>query len=536
MSLVWILILLLVGAVVAWVSSRWHPQLPRYVSLLTLAGQFVYLLFVWIKFLHPAKALGDSAMLKEVNVAWIPQFGVHFHLGLDGLSLLLIALTSFLGFMAVLASWKEIQTRVGFFHFNLLLILAALTGAFLALDLFLFYVFWEVMLVPLYFLIAIWGHERRIYASIKFFLFTQGSGLLMLLSIIGLYFAHGQLSGVYSFDYMDQLSLAGSNTIAPTLALWLMLGFAAAFAVKLPAVPLHTWLPDAHTEAPTAGSVVLAGLVLKVGAYGFLRFLVPLFPREFILIAPYAMALGVIGIIYGAVVAMGQTDLKRLVAYTSVSHMGFVLLGVASWNQLALQGTVIIMLAHGIATGALFILVGELQRRMGTRELDRMGGLWAVMPRLGAAGMVFALASLGLPAFGNFVGEFLVLLGAFRANPPFAVLASLGFVVSSIYSLWMLQRVFFGANSNAWKLPDASIRETAIMATFVGAIVWLGLFPQTVLETSRDAMSALRGNASPADVLSPVDPVEAAASADVVRHADGSLRDNASLGDRGGAS
>jgi NADH-quinone oxidoreductase subunit M len=358
----------------------------------------------------------------------------------------------------------------------------------LAMDMFLFYFFWELMLVPLYFLIGIWGYKNRVYASVKFFLFTQLSGLFMLLGILGLYFIHGQNTGVYTFDYMQLLG----TVMDPAIAFWLMLGFFVAFAVKLPAFPFHTWLPDAHTEAPTAGSVDLAGLVLKVGAYGFLRFLIPLFPDASFQLAPVAMVLGVIGILYGAVVAFGQTNVKRLVAYSSISHMGFVLLGIFSWNQLALQGAVMIMIAHGISTGALFIFVGDLHHRINTHEMDRMGGLWSTAPRMGGSAMVFALASLGLPGLGNFVGEFLVLAGLYQVSIPLAAVATVGFVVATVYALWMMQRTFFGQNSQGWKLPDLNLREMAIMGLLIAVIAWLGLFPKTVLETSGPAMYALQ--------------------------------------------
>jgi NADH-quinone oxidoreductase subunit M len=275
-----------------------------------------------------------------------------------------------------------------------------------------------------------------------------------------------------------------------------MLGFFAAFAVKLPAVPLHTWLPDAHTQAPTAGSLVLAGLVLKAGGYGLLRFLVPLFPEATAWIAPAAMILGVIGILYGALQAYGQTDLKRLVAYTSVSHMGFVLLGVFAWNPLALQGVVVVMIAHGISTGALFILAGDIHDRIDSRDLGRMGGLWATMPRMGAVGLIFALASLGLPGLGNFVGEFLVLLGTYQANVPIAIVATLAFVVSAVYSLAMIQRVFFGPAREGPDLPDASPREMAIWVVMVILIVLLGLYPRPVIDTARPALEAMQGYAS----------------------------------------
>ena len=319
---------------------------------------------------------------------------------------MLILLTLGLGVMSVIASWSEITERVGFFHFNLMLTLAGVIGVFLALDLFLFFFFWELMLVPMYFLIAVWGHERRIYAAIKFFLFTQGSGLLMFAAIVALALINYRQTGTLTFDYF---ALAKTQ-LGSTTQMWLMLGFFIAFAVKLPVVPFHTWLADAHTEAPTAGSVILAGLLLKTGAYGLLRFAVPLFPAASATFAPVAMTLGVIGILYGAMLAFAQDDMKRLVAYTSISHLGFVLLGIYAGNALALQGAIVQMLAHGLSTGALFILVGALQERLHTRDMRQLGGLWSTAPRIGAIGLFFAIASLGLPGLGNFVGEFLVLL------------------------------------------------------------------------------------------------------------------------------
>ena len=487
MILLWLILIPAIGGLAAALAGRWSTTWPRWICLTAFAGQLFVLLAIWMSYLH-AGPPPSGPWLAGLDRAWIPQFGIRFHLGMDGLSLLLVLLASFLGLVSVACSWAAVTRRVGFFHFNLMWTVAALIGVFLALDLFLFYFFWELMLVPLYFLIGIWGHERRIYAAIKFFIFTQASGLLMLLAILGLYFIHGRSTGVYTFDYFQLLGTA----MSPAAGMWLMLGFFVAFAVKLPAVPLHTWLPDAHTEAPTAGSVLLAGLILKVGAYGLLRFLVPLFPRAAFDFTPVAMTLGVIGILYGAVVAFAQTDVKRLVAYTSISHMGFVLLGIFSWNQLALQGAVMIMLAHGITTAALFILVGDLQDRMHTRDMDRMGGLWAVVPRMGGVGMLFAAATLGLPGLGNFVGEFLVLLGLYRANVGVAVLASLGFIVSTVYALWMMQRVFFGSNRLGWQLPDSTPRERTIMAAMIAAIVWLGLYPQTVLTSAAPALQALQ--------------------------------------------
>jgi NADH-quinone oxidoreductase subunit M len=343
-----------------------------------------------------------------------------------------------------------------------------------------------MMLVPMYLIIGVWGHERRIYAAVKFFLFTQLSGLLMLAAIVGLYFVHGSATGTFSFDYTQLL-----GTPATALAMWLMLGFLIAFAVKLPVVPVHTWLPDAHTQAPTAGSVILAGLLLKTGAYGMLRFVVPLFPSAAHAFAPVAMALGVIGILYGAILAFAQTDLKRLVAYTSISHMGFVLLGIFAWNELALQGAVVVMLAHAISTGALFILVGTLQERLHTRDVNRMGGLWATLPRLSGAGLFFAMASLGLPGLGNFVGEFLVLLGVYQVSVPAAVLAALGLIVSTVYALWMVQLAFHGPNTHNWKAPDMTPREVVIQAVMIVVLLWMGLFPQTIINTARPSIQTL---------------------------------------------
>ncbi len=407
---------------------------------------------------------------------------------MDGLSLLMVMLTAFLGIMSVAASWTEIKGRVGFFHFNLMWSLAGIIGVFLSLDLFLFYFFWELMLVPMYFLIALWGHENRVYAAVKFFIFTQLSGLLMLAAILGLYFVHAGATGISTFDYSQLLG----TTMSSTKAIFLMLGFVIAFIVKLPAIPFHTWLPDAHTEAPTAGSVILAGLLLKTGAYGLIRFAVPLFPQAAFAFAPVAMTLGVMGILYGAVLAFGQNDLKRLVAYTSVSHMGFVLLGVFAWNELALQGAVIQMICHGISTGALFIIVGALQERIHTRDLEDMGGFWTTAPRMGGVGLFFGLASLGLPGLGNFVGEFLVLLGAYKVSMPIAAVAAVGLVFATVYSLWMIQRTFFGPGKEGPGVLDLKLREMAVISLMIAVIVWIGLYPQPVMNTFAPTVDALQ--------------------------------------------
>ncbi len=488
MTLIWLIIIPLFGGIASWVIARHSPLWSRWISLSALFAQMLIIISIWINYSIQSDSSQNSIWIASVNLNWVPQLGIGFRLSMDGLSLLMVALTSLLGIASVICSWTEIKDRVGFFHFNLMACLAGIVGVFLAMDLFLFYVFWEVMLVPMYFLIGIWGHENRTYASVKFFIFTQASGLLMLMAILGLYFSHGQDTGVYTFNYVE---LLGTSLPAWSSTL-LMLGFFAAFAVKLPAVPFHTWLPDAHTEAPTAGSVILAGLLLKTGAYGLIRFVLPLFPEAAHVMAPVAMAMGVVGIIYGALLAFAQTDLKRLVAYTSVSHLGFVLLGVFSFNELALQGAVMQMICHGISTGALFILVGMIQERIGTRDLNRMGGLWTSIPRISGIGLVFALASLGLPGLGNFVGEFLVLLGVYRVSPWMTVPAALGLVLAVIYSLRMVGKAFYGRGDENRRIQDIWPREASLMAGMVLIILWLGLFPQTVLNTAEPALTVIR--------------------------------------------
>ncbi|MHB8908822.1 MAG: complex I subunit 4 family protein [Syntrophales bacterium] len=489
MLLSWLILIPLVGGILAWTAGSRGPfaengnaLLSRWISLTALAAELVLAVSLWL-----GRPPGGGSWLAEMSVPWLPAFGIGFHLAMDGISLLFVLLTSLLGIAAVIASWTEIDRQVGFFHFILLAALTGIIGVFTAFDLFLFAFFWEVMLVPMYFLIALWGHEKRTAAAVKFFIFTQLSGLLMLVSILGLYFIHGRHSGVYTFDYFELVGTSVPSGIAPLI----LLGFLAAFLVKLPAVPFHAWLPDAHTEAPTAGSVILAGLLLKTGGYGLLRFALPLFPGAAAEIAPLGMALGVVGILYGAVLAFAQTDLKRLVAYTSVSHMGFVLLGIFAMNETATMGAIIQMLSHGISTGALFILAGALQERLHTRDMQRLGGLWAVVPRLGGVWLFFALASLGLPGMGNFIGEFLVLLGAYRVSLPVTVLAALGLVISTLYAVRMVQKVFFGSTREVWTIPDLGPREMTVMAVMIAMILWLGLYPRPFLDTARGGLANL---------------------------------------------
>jgi len=489
MVLLLFLLIPLVGGLLSWWAGRYDADAARWMALVTTACGLVLALGLWIAL--PPAAHGVRWLL-EWRMSWIPRFGISFHLALDGLSLILLTLTFFLGVVSVLVSWKEITDKVGFFHFNLLWVLGGVAGVFLSVDLFLFYLFWELMLVPMYFLIGIWGHERRTYAAIKFFIFTQLGGLLMLVAILGLVFAHQRTTGTLTFDYQALLG----TTLSPTVAGWLLVGFLVGFLIKLPAVPLHTWLPDAHTQAPTAGSVVLAGLLLKTGAYGLIRFAVPLFPEAAHRFAPVLMIVGAVGILYGASVALAQTDMKRLVAYTSVSHLGFVLLGVFAWNELALQGTVMQMVAHGLSTGGLFIVVGFLSERIGTRDMTEMGGLWTVAPRLGAVALFLALAALGLPGLGNFVAEFLVLAGAFADHVSITVAATLGLVAATIYALWIVQRAFHGENTRGWSFPDLGAREMGVMVALMLALVWLGLYPGPVLNLARPALETLRAATS----------------------------------------
>jgi len=486
--LAWLILVLLAGGAAALLAEGWDARFPRRVALGALiVDAIVLLLGVWGT--EPGAVDGLPGTWYSVfELEWIPRFGISVLLAMDGLSLALVALTLFLGIVSVVSSWSEIAARTGFFHANLLWTLAGVVGVFMALDLFLFFFFWEVMLVPMYLIIAIWGHEARGYASMKFFLFTQISGLLMLMAILALVLNHYAATGTLTFSYAELLGAAPGGA----LGVWIMLGFLAAFLVKLPAVPVHTWLPDAHTQAPTAGSVILAGILLKTGGYGLIRFLVPLFPEPAMTLQGAMMALGAASVLYGGVLAYAQSDFKRLVAYSSVAHMGFVLLGVFAWNALAVQGAVMQMVAHGLSTAALFMLAGLLQERLHTREMSRMGGLWVRAPRMGAVSMFFVIASLGMPGLANFVGEFLVLMGAFRVDVVITVAAALGMVVAAIYALSLMQRSFQGEpNREIRLLPDLNAREMSVMVLMMLGLVWLGFHPQTLFEVSAPAIEAL---------------------------------------------
>ena len=496
MILLSLLLVPLIGGLLCWGLQRTDVGYARHIALGTMAVVLALSVGLWLTgdysqtLLPSAQASGH--WVQQFSVPWIPRLGIRFSLGLDGLSLLLVALTGLLGMLAVACSWREIESNAGFFYMNVLWNLAGVIGVFLATDLFVFFLFWEVMLVPMFFLIALWGHDipggrPRLYAAIKFFIFTQSAGLVMLVAILALVFVHYHTSGVLTFGYGELLA----TPLESGTAWWIMLGFCLAFAVKLPVVPFHSWLPDAHSQAPTAGSVILAGLLLKTAAYGFLRYVLPLFPVAAAQLAPIAMGLGVLGIVYGAICAFGQNDTKRLVAYTSISHMGFILLGVFAGNELALQGVIMQILAHGISAAGLFILCGELQERLETRDLRKMGGLWGRFATLPQFGLFFILASLGLPGLGNFLGEFLILLGTFKAHPLMAMAGTVGLVLSAVYSLVLMQRTFYGKASSTQAIADLDRREFAILGTLAAVMIWLGLYPRPFFVVSRAPMQAL---------------------------------------------
>jgi NADH-quinone oxidoreductase subunit M len=486
MILVWLLVITFASGLMAWLLARWNQSAGRLICFLGLAVDAVLVLYIWIAHYSGLTTAAGAGWILEYKSTWIAPLGINFHLAMDGLSLLLAALTVLLGICSVACSWKEINNHVGSFHFTLMAALTGILGVFTAMDLFLFYFFWELMLIPMFFLILIWGHENRIYAAVKFFIFTQAGGLFMLLSIIALYWIGVGATGQNTFDYpqLQGISMVGH--------FFIIIGFFVAFSVKLPVVGVHTWLPDAHTEAPTAGSVILAGLLLKTGAYGMIRFVLPLLDEASSLLTPLAIVLAVAGIFYGASMALGQKDVKRLVAYTSISHLGFVLLGIFAGTQMAWQGSVVIMLAHGLSTGALFIIIGSLQQRIGTRDMSRMGGLWAMLPRMGSMTLFFALASLGLPGLANFIGEFLVLAGTFQVYPWVAGVAAFGFVVSSVYSVWIIYRIFHGPVNKSWKTTDLRFGEMMNLSVLAAALVWIGLFPQTVLNTAKKSLENIK--------------------------------------------
>ena len=540
-----------------WLVEKVNNRLPRWIALIGMLLTFALSLQMW----HAGSFAGMSEQviapqtpvpwMAEFVLPWIPIFGISFHLALDGMSLLMVALTALLGIMAVGCSWNEIQRRVGFFHLNLLWSLGGVIGVFLAIDMFLFFFFWEMMLVPIYFLIAIWGHDAiggktKEYAATKFFIYTQASGLIMLVGILLLVIIHYSNTQLLSFNYEDLLGTPLGPWEYP-----LMLCFFIGFAVKLPVMPFHGWLPDAHAQAPTAGSVDLAGILIKTAAYGLIRFVLPLFPNASHDFAPIAMTLGTIGIFYGAWLAFMQTDVKRLLAYTSISHMGFVVLAIYAGTLLSLQGLMIQMLAHGLSSAALFIMAGQLYERMHTRDLRLMGGMWGEFRYYAPLLMFFCASLLGIPGTGNFIGEFLILMGTFAQYPVYVVLATFSLVLAGLYSLILIYRALFGDNNveqiaaeqarihahheaaleqhavgpvgasvpntalvsqsaqelvplstsgavatvptalmpiTPQRVRDLDKREISLLLVLAAGLVWLGLYPQPMLDTSSQTM------------------------------------------------
>jgi len=429
-----------------------------------------------------------------IKIPWIPAYGIDYSMGIDGISVFLIVLATLLSPLAVLASWS-VHARLKEYFIFMLLLETGMIGVFASLDLFLFYVFWEIMLIPMYFLIGVWGGERRIYAAMKFVLYTMVGSVLMLVAIIALYFMHGDATGTFTFSYPQiQSALAsGRMVLSPGIEQWLFIAFFLAFAVKVPLFPFHTWLPDAHVEAPTAGSVLLAGVLLKMGTYGFLRFNLPLFPHVSHLFAPLISFLAIVGIIYGALVAMVQPDMKKLVAYSSVSHMGFIVLGIFSFTPQGVEGAVYQMLNHGVSTGALFMIVGIIYDRRHTRLIDEFGGLANRMPLYAAFFLVVTLSSIGLPGLNGFVGEFLILLGTFGVNHARAAAAALGVILSAVYMLWMYQRVIWGEikNERNANLLDLVGRERVMLIPLLIMMVWMGVYSSFFLRPMDSSVSKL---------------------------------------------
>jgi NADH-quinone oxidoreductase subunit M len=446
----------------------------RWLALALSLAALAVTLVIWARF---DSSSADFQMVERLP--WIPAFGIDYYLGIDGISLLLVVLTGFLTPIALLSSWEGIEKKVKEFSVFILALEAAMIGVFISLDLFLFYVFWDAMLIPMYFLIGIWGYDQRIYAAIKFMLYTMAGSVLMLVAILALAYMHSESPGGYTFDLLKLSALE----IPVATQRWLFLAFAVAFAIKVPLFPFHTWLPDAHVQAPTAGSIILAGVLLKMGTYGLVRFAFPLFPAAAAEFAPWIAVLAVIGIVYGALVAMVQPDMKKLVAYSSVSHLGFVVLGICAMNVQGMQGAVYQMLAHGVSTGGLFLLVGMLSDRRHTRLISEFGGLKNSVPRLTAAFLIITLASIGMPALNGFIGEFLTMLGAFLWDPRFVVVAGLGVILSAVYMLWMFQRVFLGpiAHDQNATLSDLRPREWASVVPLCALAIVMGVFPSLFL-------------------------------------------------------
>ncbi|MFO7578049.1 MAG: NADH-quinone oxidoreductase subunit M [Pelovirga sp.] len=470
----------LAGALLCLLLGSTAPAVPRLVALATATGVFVLSLLLALT--HDRSA---GWMLFE-DYSWIESFGIRYTLGLDGISLLLVLLTAFLQIIAVLVSWHQNKAPAVFFALLLVLEMAVI-GVLLALDLILFYLFWELMLIPMFFLIGIWGYQRRFHAAVKFFLFTLVGSLCLLLAVIALHLLHGEQTGTYTFA----LEALKQTRLSPAQEMLFFLCFMAAFVVKVPLFPFHSWLPDAHAEGPAAGSVDLAGLLLKTGVYGMIRFAFPLFPVAAAKALPVLAALALIGLFYAAWVAYGQLDIKRIVAYSSISHLGFVILGLAAWNQIAWEGSLLLMINHALTTGGMFAVIGMIQQRTGTRNLDELGGLWKSQPNMSAFFLLFSMASLGLPGLANFAGEILILVGVFTVRPLWGAVAVVGVLFSAIYILRLVQGTLWGASCEPFDRGDLVQREWTILIPLALLVVLLGCYPQPVLELLREPVSLL---------------------------------------------
>ncbi len=469
----WIVFLPLIGCfLIAFLNNK-NEEMVKMTALGTSVITFLVSLLLYTGF---DATTADFQFVERAE--WIPEWGISYYLGLDGISLFLVILTTFLTAISILASWG-IKKRIKEYMISMLFLEVGMLGVFVCLDLFLFYVFWEIMLIPMYLIIGVWGGPRRIYAAVKFFIYTMAGSVLMLVAILVLYFMNHEATGVYTFDLLEIYKL--DIPMGPQM--WLFAAFGLAFAIKVPIFPFHTWLPDAHVEAPTAGSVILAGVLLKMGTYGFVRFSLPLFPAASHEFVPYVAWLAIAGIIYGALVAMVQEDLKKLVAYSSVSHLGFVMLGIFAFNIQGMEGGILQMINHGLSTGGLFLCVGMIYDRRHTRMISEFGGLTGPMPVFAVFFMIMTLSSIGLPGMNGFIGEFLVLLGTFASNKIYAALAATGVILSACYMLWMFQRVMFNECSNPEnkKLTDITPREIATLVPITILVFWIGIYPKPFL-------------------------------------------------------
>lgn len=480
-----------IGSVLVLFIKKDNEKFIKWTGLFISLIAFIISLVVYAGFNSAA-----SGFQFTYQSVWIESLNVSYFVGIDGISLILVLLTTFLTPLTLLSTWKAIEKNVKMFTFSMLFLEAGMIGVFISIDLFLFYIFWEAMLIPMYFIIGIWGGERRIYASVKFFLYTMFGSLLMLVAIIWLAVYAANQTGTFTTNLLELYKVA--PTIARDIQNWMFLAFFLSFAIKVPLFPLHTWLPDAHVEAPTAGSVILAGVLLKMGTYGLVRFNLPLFPQSAIEYAPIISILAVIGIIYGALVAMVQPDMKKLVAYSSVSHLGFVVLGIFAFNAEALQGAVIQMINHGLSTGALFLLVGAIYERTHRRDIAFYGGIAKIVPLYSTILMIVSLSSIGLPGLNGFIGEFLILLGAFKSDVLnswwYVVFAATGVIFAAVYLLWMYQRVVFGEVKNSAlkeQLTDLNQREMIVLIPILIFIVWIGVYPSTFLNMTQISVESV---------------------------------------------